>query len=91
MGKGGSLHEGCPTALTRDFFLACFVPTAHSVRPFFAETGNKGPIDKDGTFINVGKPIETGKVLTLTHCLHMCIMSASDRRDYNLIKKKKDR
>lgn len=32
---------------------------------FLAEAVNKGPIDKDGTFINAEKPAETGKVSKL--------------------------
>ena len=40
---------------------------------FLAETVNKGPIDKDGTFINAEKPAETGKVLKVARCFHVCI------------------
>lgn len=50
----------------------------------FAETVNKGPIDKDGTFIKAKKPAETGKVLKLACCFHVYIGSVSDKRDYSL-------
>lgn len=34
---------------------------------------NKGPIDKDETFNNAEKSAETGKVLKLAYCFHVCI------------------
>lgn len=40
---------------------------------FLAETVNKGPIDKNGTFINAEKPAETGKVLKVARCFHVCV------------------
>lgn len=40
---------------------------------FLAETVNKGPIDKDGTFIKAKKPTETGKVLKLARYFHVSI------------------
>lgn len=61
MGKGGSLHEGCPTALTRDFFWRALSLQPIQSVPSLLKRATKVPLIRTGLLLMWESQLKLGR------------------------------